>query len=103
MAQRKFEVLYKDGRKVEILATANALYEAEERFNGVTDLNALRATMYMAWASLRDSGKEATDFDTWRRDLMVWVDDLGDAAVTSADVDPTQAATSSTGSADSLS
>lgn len=99
MAQRKFEVLYRDGRTVQVLCTANALYDAEERFGGVTDLNGLRATMFTAWASLRDAGKEAADFDTWRRELMSWVEDLGEEAVTDKDVDPTQADTSSTGSA----
>lgn len=100
MAQKKFEVLYQDGRKVTVLSTANALYDAEERFDGVNDLRALRAQLYIAWASLRDSGKESADFDTWRRELVSWVEQLDDEAVTAEDVDPTPAATSSIGSPD---
>lgn len=99
MAQRKFEVLYRDGHKVQVLCTANALYDAEERFGGLQDATGLRAMVFTAWASLRDAGKEAADFETWRRELMTWVEDLGDEAVTDKDVDPTPPATSSTGSA----
>lgn len=100
MGQQKFEVLYKDGRTVKVLCTANALYEAEERTNGVTDLNKIRASMFLAWASLRDAGLEPDDFDAWRKTKVAWVEELGDEAVTAEDVDPTVPAPSSTSSPD---
>lgn len=100
MAQQKFEVLYKDGRKVKVLCTANALWDAEERFGGVDNTNMVRASVFLAWASLRDALMEPADFETWRKTLMVWVEELGDEAVTSEDVDPTQPAPSDTSSPD---
>lgn len=98
MAQAKFEVSYKDGRKVRVLCTANALWDAEERFSGVTNANAARASIFLAWASLRDAGKEGATFDTWRTELMTWVEELDDEAVTSEDVDPTQPEVTATSS-----
>lgn len=92
MAQSKFEVTYKDGRTVRVLVTANALWDAEERFSGVTSANAARASIFLAWASLRDAGKEAAPFDAWRTELMTWVEELDDEAVTAEDVDPTRPA-----------
>lgn len=100
MGQQKFEVTYKDQRKVQVLCTANALWDAEERFGGVNATNMVRASVFLAWASLRDAGLEPADFDTWRRTLMVWVDELGDEAVTAEDVDPTQPGVTSTSSPD---
>lgn len=96
MAQQKFEVLYNDGRKVQVLCTANALWDAEEKFSGVTTANQVRASIFLAWASLRDAGKEALDFETWRKTAMAWVEEMGDEAVTAEDVDPTPPAPTST-------
>lgn len=100
MGQQKFEVTYKDQRKVLVLCTANALWDAEEKFGGVNNTNMVRASVFLAWASLRDSGQESADFETWRKTLMVWVEELGDEAVTAEDVDPTRPEVTSTSSPD---
>lgn len=100
MAQKKFEVLYKDGKTVRVLCTASALWDAEERFDGVTDTRAMRVQLFIAWASLRDAGMESADFDVWRKDKVAWVEQLDDEAVTAEDVDPTVPAPSTTSSPD---
>lgn len=99
MAQVKFEVTYRSGEKKRALCTPNAMWDAEEKFGGINASNQVRASLFLAWASLRDSGQEPAPFDQWRKDV-VDVDELGDDEVTAEDVDPTQPELSSTGSAD---
>jgi hypothetical protein len=98
MAQQKFDVLYKDGKKLRVLCTPNALWDAEELFNGVNDTRAMRAQLFIAWASLRDAGMEPADFESWRKEKVAWVEQLDDEAVTAEDVDPTVPAPTDTSS-----
>lgn len=97
MAQVKFEVTYNDGTTKRALSTPKAMWDTEEKFGGITDGNRMRASFFLAWASLRDSGQEGATFEAWIGNVRN-VEDLEDQAITSEDVDPTNPAPGSTGS-----
>jgi hypothetical protein len=79
------KVTYADGREVVVLASARAKLLTEEHFDGIGDKNKLRATFYLAWASLHRAGKEAAGFDAWV-DLIEDVEDVDEE-----EADPTLA------------
>jgi hypothetical protein len=58
-------VIYADGREEDVIATPRAQTMAEERYSGVTEATKLRATYFIAWASLWKAGRESADFETW--------------------------------------
>jgi hypothetical protein len=64
MAQ-KLKVTYLDGRAETVLVSPRAQVMTEEKFAGIADANAIRASFYMAWASLHKAGKEPADYETW--------------------------------------
>ncbi len=96
----KMKVTYLDGRVEEVLASPRAQFMAEERFNGITDANRIRAGYFLAWASLHKAGKESADFETFL-DQVMDVDDMSEQ-MTADDVDPTHEEAPPTSSASSL-
>jgi hypothetical protein len=97
----KMKVTYTDGRVIELLASARAQVETERHFKSFDNAQSQRieSSFYLAWASLRQAGKETADFEDF---LNV----LADAEVVDPNeadekaTDPTPAAASSTGSSD---
>lgn len=85
----KMRVTYLDGRKVEVLASPRAQFMTEERFAGINDGNRIRASYFLAWASLHKSGQEAAEFEQFL-DNIEDIEDVADG-ITADDVDPTPA------------
>jgi hypothetical protein len=61
----RIKVTYMDGREETVKITPRAQVEAEERFSGMNDVSAVRASYWMAWRSLHQAGKEPLDYETW--------------------------------------
>ncbi len=84
MAALKFNVLYRDGRSVEVLATPRAQVDTERRFPGLEKTSEVEISFYLAWASLRSALKETAEFE-------VWLDAIADVETLVPEVvDPTQ-------------
>lgn len=77
MAQQKMRVEYADGREHIVRITPKALALTESQFNGIGDHTKLRASMYLAWASLHHAGMESADYESWL-DSVVEVEDYED-------------------------
>lgn len=82
----KLKVTYLDGKVVEVLAPGRAQVLTEQHFKGVSDANAVQSGYFLAWASLRQAGKEPAEFEPWL-DQVLDVEKLEDE-----DVDPTREA-----------
>jgi hypothetical protein len=61
----RIKVIYIDGTEKTAKITPRAQTEAEERFSGMNDVSAVRASYWMAWRSLHQSGQEPLDYETW--------------------------------------
>ena len=95
------KITYTDGRVIELLASARAQVETERHFKSTDNAQAQRieSSFYLAWASLRQAGKEPADFEDF-------LDVLADAEVVEPNeadekaTDPTPATPELTGSSD---
>ncbi len=61
----KLKVTYVDGREVVAVASPRAQVMTEEKFQGITDAFSVRASYYLAWASLHKAGMEPADYEAW--------------------------------------
>lgn len=99
MALIKVKVTYLDGRVETAVVPPRVLLDAETHFGGISNENRLKASHYLAWATLRKLGKEAAEYDDWL-DLIAEADDISPDAKDEARSEPTPTVPDITGSSD---
>jgi hypothetical protein len=61
----QIRVIYIGGEQKDVRITPRAQIEAEERYSGMNNVSAVRASYWMAWRSLHQAGKESRDYESW--------------------------------------
>lgn len=84
----RLRVTYTDGRVEEVLASPIAQVETEEKFNGISTSNRLRASYFMAHRAMFHAGKDGNDYETFLK-AIVSADEVDDEETLVADADPT--------------
>lgn len=86
----RLKVTYTDGRVEQVVASPLAQCETEEKFNGLTNENRLRASYFMAHRAMFHAGKDGRPYEEFLGSI-VSADETADEEQKQVDADPTRA------------